>query len=169
AGQTRPVHPMDEDCLTLNVYTESVDGSRPVMVWIHGGAFATGTGRIPWYSGHNFVRDGVVVVTINYRINAFGFLRLDGLFDGFSQTGTLGIQDQVFALEWVRDNIASFGGDPSNVTIFGESAGGMSVATLLAMPRARGLFRSAIVQSGNAPHVSSARTAEPIGRGAPGR
>jgi para-nitrobenzyl esterase len=128
-GARRPVLPMDEDCLTLNVYTESLDGLRPVMVWIHGGAFSTGSGRVPWYSGHNFVRDGVVVVTINYRLNAFGFLRLDGLFDGYEGTGTLGIQDQIAALQWVRENIANFGGDASNVTIFGESAGGMSVGT----------------------------------------
>jgi len=141
--------PMSEDCLTLNVWTPAADDARrPVMVWVHGGAFSTGSGRTPWYSGHNFARDGIVLVTINYRLNAFGFLRFDGLFDGFQGTGTLGIRDQIAALEWVRDNIANFGGDPSNVTVFGESAGGMSVGTLLASPKAKGLFAKAIPQSG---------------------
>jgi len=141
--------PMSEDCLTLNVWTPAADDARrPTMVWIHGGAFSTGSGRTPWYSGHNFARDGVVVVTVNYRLNAFGFLRFDELFDGFEGTGTLGIRDQIAALEWVRDNIANFGGDPDNLTIFGESAGGMSVGTLLASPKAKGLFTKAIPQSG---------------------
>ncbi len=149
-GARRPVNPMDEDCLTLNIFTPALDdGRRPTMVWLHGGGFSTGSGRLPWYYGHNFVRDGVVVVTINYRLNAFGFLAFDELFGAeFADSGTLGIQDQVAALEWVRDNIASFGGDPGNVTIFGESAGGMSVGTLLATPSAAGLFHKAIPQSG---------------------
>jgi para-nitrobenzyl esterase len=132
------------------------------MVWIHGGAFSTGSGRTPWYSGHNFARDGVVLVTVNYRLNAFGFLRFDDLFDGFEGTGTLGIRDQIAALEWVRDNIANFGGDPENVTIFGESAGGMSVGTLLASPKARGLFVKAIPQSGAAHNASDPEIATEI-------
>ena len=123
--------PMDEDCLTLTVTTPAVDGSRPVMVWIHGGAFTGGSGSTPMYDGTSFARDGVVYVSINYRLHALGFLYLDELFEGASSTGNLGILDQVRALEWVRDNIAAFGGDPSNVTIFGESAGGMSVGTLM--------------------------------------
>ena len=153
AGGAHPQpDPMSEDCLTLNVWTPAIDDAkRPVMVWIHGGAFATGSGRIPWYSGHNFARDGVVLVTINYRLNAFGFLELGELFgDELRGSGSVGIADQVAALRWVRDNIASFGGDPSNVTIFGESAGGMSVGTLLATPSAKGLFSKAIPQSGAA-------------------
>jgi para-nitrobenzyl esterase len=155
--------PMSEDCLTLNVFTPAADEAlRPVMVWIHGGAFSTGSGRTPWYSGHNFARDGIVLVTINYRLNAFGFLRFDDLFDGFEGTGTLGIRDQIAALEWVRDNIANFGGDPSNVTIFGESAGGMSVGTLLASPKAKGLFAKAIPQSGAAHNASNADVATEI-------
>jgi para-nitrobenzyl esterase len=155
-GRAAEPDPMSEDCLTLNVFTPAADdGERPVMVWIHGGAFATGSGRVPWYSGHNFARDGVVCVTINYRLNGFGFLELAELFgDGYAGSGTLGIADQVAALEWVRDNIASFGGDPSNVTIFGESAGGMSVGTLMATPSAAGLFTKAIPQSGAA-HASN--------------
>jgi para-nitrobenzyl esterase len=119
------------------------------MFWIHGGAFSTGSGRLPWYYGHNFARDGVVLVTTNYRVSAFGFLHLEDLFgEEFHESGTVGTQDQVAGLQWVRDNIASFGGDPDNVTIFGESAGGMSVGTLLAAPSAKDLFHKAIPQSG---------------------
>jgi len=105
---------MDEDCLTLNIWTPACDDcKRPVMVWIHGGAFLFGTGATPWYDGRSFARDDVVLVTINYRLGAFGFLHIDG-------QGNNGILDQVAALEWVRDNIAAFGGDPGNVTAFGE-------------------------------------------------
>jgi para-nitrobenzyl esterase len=149
-GRAGKPDPQSEDCLTLNVYTPACDDSaRPVMVWIHGGAFATGSGRVPWYSGHNFARDDIVLVTINYRLNTFGFLHLGELFgEDFAGSGSLGIQDQVAALQWVQENIASFGGDPGNVTIFGESAGGMSVGTLLGAPSAKGLFHKAIPQSG---------------------
>jgi para-nitrobenzyl esterase len=130
----------------------------PVMVWIHGGAFANGTGAIDVYDGTRFARDGVVCVTINYRLGVDGYLFLG---DGIANLGTL---DQVAALEWVRDNIGAFGGDPGNVTIFGESAGGMSVTTLLSMPRAKGLFRRVIAQSGAGNHVLSPASAEGIGR-----
>src|SRR5437588_9381775 len=141
-----PPQPMDEDCLTLNVWTPACDdGKRPVMVWIHGGAFLFGTGATPWYDGRSFARDDVVLVTINYRLGAFGFLHVDG-------QGNNGILDQVSALEWVRDNIAAFGGDPGNVTAFGESAGAMSVGTLLGLPAAKGLFVKAIPESGAAHH-----------------
>ncbi len=122
--------PMDEDCLTLNVWTPSAGGSepgagRPTMVWIHGGGFRNGNGSAALYDGASFARDGVVLVTLNYRLHAFGFLYLDELFDGAEGTGNLGLLDQLAALEWVRDNIAAFGGDPSNITVFGESAGAM--------------------------------------------
>ena len=129
------------------------------MVWIPGGMFEFhATGATPFYDGSRFARDGVVCVTIGYRVGAEGFLYLaDGV-------ANLGLLDQIAALEWVRENIAAFGGDSGKVTIFGESAGAMSVATLLAMPRAKGLFRRAIVQSGNTPKVNSAGTAERIGR-----
>jgi para-nitrobenzyl esterase len=140
-----------EDCLYLNVWTPALDGKRrPVMVWIHGGAFTIGSGSQPLYDGSVLARRGdVVVVTINYRLGPLGFLRLADLTGGkIPSTGSEGALDQVAALEWVRDNIAEFGGDPGNVTIFGESAGGMSVGTLLAMPAARGLFHKAIPQSG---------------------
>src|SRR5438132_925558 len=153
-----PPQPMDEDCLTLNVWTPACDdGKRPVMVWIHGGAFLFGTGATPWYDGRSFARDDVVLVTINYRLGAFGFLHVDG-------QGNNGILDQVAALEWVRDNIAAFGGDPGNVTAFGESAGAMSVGTLLGLPAAKGLFVKAIPQSGAAHHGKPADQADDVAR-----
>ena len=146
--------PMDEDCLTLNIWTPACDdGKRPVMVWIHGGAFLFGTGATPWYDGRSFASDDVVLVTINYRLGAFGFLHVDG-------QGNNGILDQVAALEWVRDNIAAFGGDPDNVTAFGESAGAMSVGTLLGLPAAKGLFVKAIPESGAAHSPRPAAEAE---------
>ena len=140
-----------EDCLFLNVWTPGTNNAeRPVMFWIHGGAFTIGAGSQPLYAGQYLARDGdVVVVTINYRMGALGFLNLKEATDGnIGATGNEGLLDQVAALEWVRDNIAAFGGDPTNVTIFGESAGGMSVGCLLAMPSAEGLFHKAIPQSG---------------------
>src|ERR1700726_9928 len=147
------------DCLNLNVWTP--DPSRvglPVMVWIHGGAFLRGSGAIATYDGGRFARDGVVCVTINYRLGADGFLYLG---DGIANRGLL---DQIAALEWVQKNIEAFGGDPAKVTVFGESAGAFSVATLLSMPRTKGLFARAIAQSGAAQHTSSEATAQMIGR-----
>jgi len=141
-----------EDCLYLNVWTPACDGTRrPVMVWIHGGGFVIGAGSQAIYSGARLAERDVVVVTINYRLGAFGFLdwsqatasRLPG-------AGTEGLGDQILALDWVKRNISAFGGDPDNVTIFGESAGGMSVGALLASPIARGLFHKAVAQSGAA-------------------
>lgn len=159
-GALPPSH--SEDCLTLNVWTPGLDDARrPVMVWIHGGAFVNGTGSTPWYDGGRFARRGdVVVVTINYRLGAFGFLHL-GLDGGeeWAGSGNLGILDQVRALEWVRDNIEAFGGDPGRVTIFGESAGAMSVGTLLGTPAADGLYHGAILQSGAASTVMTADAA----------
>src|SRR5262245_22038149 len=143
--------PQTEDCLYLNVWTPRADGARrPVLVWIHGGAFTIGSGAQTLYDGAALAKRGdVVVVTINYRLGALGFLRLAELTNGaIPSTGNEGILDQVAALAWVRENIAAFGGDPDNVTIFGESAGGMSVGTLLGLPGARGLFHKAIPQSG---------------------
>jgi para-nitrobenzyl esterase len=149
--------PQSEDCLTLTVTTPGLDGARPVLVWIHGGAFTAGTGATPWYDGERFARNGdVVVVSINYRLGTLGFLHVGHLLgDEFADAGSAGIGDQVAALEWVRDNIAAFGGDPERVTIFGESAGGMSVGSLLGSPRARGLFTTAIAQSGAAQNAST--------------
>jgi para-nitrobenzyl esterase len=143
----------DEDCLTLNVWTPAPDDAgRPVMVWIHGGGFVSGTGSGLLYRGGDLARRGdVVVVTVNYRLGALGFLAHTALAEGSTAprvVGNWGLLDQVAALRWVRDHIARFGGDPGSVTIFGESAGGMSISTLLGMPAARGLFHRAIVQSG---------------------
>lgn len=158
-----------EDCLTLNVWAP--EGAArvpapglPVMVWIHGGAFVTGTGSMVWYDGVRLSARGVVVVTLNYRLGALGFLHLDGIFDGGEGTGNLGLADQVAALGWVRDNVAAFGGDPGNVTVFGESAGAMSIATLLATPSASGLFHRAILQSGAANFVTGADAADATAR-----
>jgi para-nitrobenzyl esterase len=145
-----------EDCLYLNVWTPGADRRRrPVLVWIHGGAFVLGAGSQMLYDGSSLARRGdVVVVTINYRLGAFGFLRLRDRFgQGLPATGNEGLLDQVAALEWVRDEIEAFGGDPGNVTIFGESAGAMSCATLLGVPRALHLFHRAILQSGAANFV----------------
>src|ERR671916_3207496 len=153
---------MGEDCLALNVWTPACDGARrPVLVWIHGGAFVNGSGSTPWYDGTSFAARGdVVCVTINYRLGALGFLHLDDLGgEAYASSGNVGLLDQVAALRWVRDNIEAFGGDPANVTVFGESAGAMSIGALLGMPAARGLFRRAIPQSGAANHVSSRDTA----------
>ncbi len=156
----------DEDCLYLNVWTPGVDDKRrPVMVWIHGGAFITGSGATPWYDGTSFVTRGdVVVVTINYRLGVLGFGFFDDSVEGIEGSANLGILDQIAALEWVRDNIAAFGGDPDRVTVFGESAGAMSIGTLLGTPAAKGLFQRAILQSGAVRHLSSRAEADRIGR-----
>jgi para-nitrobenzyl esterase len=157
--------PMDEDSLFVNVWTPAIDDARrPTMVWIHGGAFTGGSGSSPIYDGRSFMRDGIVMVSINYRLHALGFLYLDELFDGAEGTGNLGILDQIAGLEWVRDNVAAFGGDPDNVTIFGESAGGMSVGTLLGTPKAAGLFGRAICMSGAGHHNLSAPTATRVAK-----
>ncbi|MFP4974762.1 carboxylesterase/lipase family protein [Paenibacillus sp. CN-4] len=151
-----------EDCLYLNVWSpagEPRDGQdaakgRPVMVWIHGGVFERGAGSEAMYDGANLAAFGdVVVVTLNYRLGPFGFLHLAPLGGGL--TSNQGLLDQVAALQWVRRNIAAFGGDPERVTVFGESAGGMSIAALLAMPAARGLFARAILQSGASQALSA--------------
>ncbi|MEZ5708536.1 MAG: carboxylesterase family protein [Blastomonas sp.] len=142
----------NEDCLFLNVWTPAAGdgGSRPVMLWIHGGGYAYGSGGWPAYDGRNLAARGdVVVVTVNHRLNAFGYLPLAEKFgDAYAQSGNLGQLDLIRALQWVQDNIASFGGDPGNVTIMGESGGGSKVSHLLATPSARGLFHKAIIQSG---------------------
>jgi para-nitrobenzyl esterase len=153
-----PVIP-GEDCLNLNVWTPDPGGAGlPVFVWVHGGAFVNGSGAVPVYDGATFARDGVVCVTFNYRLGVDGFLQFAD--DGPANRGLL---DQVAALRWVQDNIAGFGGDPARVTVGGESAGGMSIGCLLAMPSAQGLFGQAVLQSGAAHHVLSVATATRIG------
>ena len=145
--------PMSEDCLFLNVHSPLVgNGRRPVMVWLHGGGFTTGTGGRPAYDGVNLSqKEDVVVVTVNHRLNIFGYLYLSEIGgEKFANGSNAGMRDIVLALEWVRDNIAAFGGDPGNVTIFGQSGGGGKVSTLAAMPSAMGLFHRAIMMSGSA-------------------
>ncbi|GAA1840746.1 carboxylesterase family protein [Pseudonocardia ailaonensis] len=148
-----------EDCLNVNVWTPDPGaGGLPVLVWIHGGSFMNGSNSVAEYDGAAFARDGVVCVTVNYRLAAEGFLHLN---DGVAN---LGLQDQVAALEWVRDNISAFGGDPARVTVAGESAGAMSVTTLTAMPSARGLFARAITQSGAWAHTLTPELGLKVGR-----
>ena len=141
-----------EDCLYLNVWTpaRSATGKLPVMVWIHGGGFQAGSASEPRQDGARLARKGVVVVSFNYRLGAFGFLAHPSLTkeSGRGASGNYGLLDQVAALRWVRDNVAGFGGDPENVTIFGESAGSFAVSALMASPPARGLFHRAIGESG---------------------
>jgi para-nitrobenzyl esterase len=150
------VGPTSEDCLFLNVATPAADGGkRPVMVWIHGGAFTIGSGSQRMYDVRPLTKRGqVVVVSINYRLGALGFLGLDHE----EAAPNAGLLDQVAALRWVRENIAGFGGDPKNVTIFGESAGGMSVGCLLGMPEAKGTFDKAVPMSGAA-HATNPQSA----------
>src|SRR5918998_6599755 len=140
----------DEDCLFLNVFTPAADDARrPVMVWFHGGGYTIGSGSWPLYDGTNLARRGdVVVVTVNHRLGILGYLQLAHLDEAERAAGNAGTLDLVASLEWVRDNIARFGGDPGNVTIFGESGGGAKVCSMLAMPAARGLFHRGVVQSG---------------------
>lgn len=147
------LEPMDEACQVLNVWTPSItDGKkRPVFLWIHGGGYSSGSGHdLPCYEGRALALKGdIVVVNINHRLNVLGYLDLTGLGGRYAQSVNLGQQDIVKALEWVRDNIARFGGDPASVTIGGQSGGGGKVSALLAMPSARGLFKRAVVQSGS--------------------
>jgi para-nitrobenzyl esterase len=158
--------PEGEDCLTLNLWTPGLgDGAkRPVMVWLHGGAFGYGSGNRAVTDGANLARRGdVVVVSVNHRLNIFGFLHLADIGGpAWAHSGNAGVLDLVAALRWVRDNIDRFGGDPGNLTIFGESGGGGKVSVLLAMPAARGLFHRAIIQSGAAVRVSTRERANAL-------
>ena len=157
----------DEDCLRVNVWTAGIKdgGKRPVMVWLHGGGFRAGSGQEQiGYDGTNLARDhGVVVVSLNHRLNALGFLDLSAYGAKYAHSGNLGMMDLVKALQWVRDNIAQFGGDPANVTIFGQSGGGGKVSTLMAMPSAKGLFNKAIVQSGSITQLMDPKYSRRIG------
>lgn len=147
----RDTTPTGENCLCLNVYTPSIDGNgtRPVMVWLHGGGYFAGSGGAAGLDGSNLARRGdVVVVTLNHRLNAFGYCHLaEAGGEPFADSGNAGMLDIVMALEWVRDNIGQFGGDSGNVTIFGQSGGGSKVAVTMTMPAAKGLFHKAIMQS----------------------
>jgi len=151
---TIPDHPQpqDEECLRLNVWTPSAESGRkrPVMVWLHGGSFIGGSANATWYDGARLAnRHDLVVVGVNHRVGTLGFLYLGELLgEDFARSGNVGMADIIESLAWIRRNIERFGGDPGNVTIFGESGGGMKVSALLAMPQARGLFHRAVVQSG---------------------
>ena len=155
ASQTKATEPTSEDCLFLNIWTPALDGARrPVMVYLHGGAHAHGSGSDPLYDGGNLVRRGdVVVVTLNHRLAALGYAYLARL-GGPAESGNVGNLDIILALQWIRDNIAGFGGDPGRVMIFGQSGGGAKVVTLMAMEEARPLFHSAATMSGQ--HVTAA-------------
>jgi para-nitrobenzyl esterase len=144
--------PQSEDCLTVNVFTPGLDNrARPVMVWMHGGGFSAGSGNYLLYDGTNLAKkEDVVVVSVNHRLNIFGFLHLADLGgEKWKQATNVGVQDLVAALQWVKDNIENFGGDPDRVTIFGQSGGGGKTTTVMAMPSARGLFHRSIAQSGS--------------------
>jgi len=167
-----PKAPISEDCLYLNIWTaaQSTKEKLPVMVWIHGGAFVAGSGTVPLYNGEDMARKGVVFVTINYRLGIFGFLAHPELAaeSPLKTSGNYGILDQMEALKWVQKNIAAFGGDPTNVTIAGQSAGAYSVNALMASPMAKGLFHKAIAQSGgqfqkDTSDIFSLQKAETIG------
>ncbi|WP_322174046.1 carboxylesterase/lipase family protein [Acutalibacter caecimuris] len=148
-----PLPPLSEDCLYLNIWTPrdaTPDSGLPVLFWIHGGAFMHGSGSEKEFDGEGFAHKGVILVTINYRVNAFGFFAHPELEEENEQgvSGNYGILDQIFALGWVRENIGSFGGDPEKITIFGQSAGCMSVQTIVSSPLSQGMMRAAILQSG---------------------
>lgn len=158
-----------EDCLRANVWTPArgADGGRrPVMVWLHGGGFAAGSGQeLPGYDGASLARKGdVVVVTLNHRLNVLGFLDLSDFGPEYAVSGNAGLLDLVAALQWVRDNAEAFGGDPGNVTIFGQSGGGGKVSTLCATPAAKGLFHKAVVQSGSTLSTMTSEMSRRIGR-----
>jgi para-nitrobenzyl esterase len=157
--------PGAENCLVLNVWTPQTTGRRPVMVWIHGGGYSSGSGGLPIYDGAALARKGdVVVVTVNHRLNIFGYLHLAVFDRRYASSGNAGQLDLVQALQWVSHNIGAFGGDPGNVTIFGESGGGAKINALMAMPAAHGLFHKAIVESGSSLTVERPDDAERTAR-----
>ncbi|HEX4713524.1 MAG TPA: carboxylesterase/lipase family protein [Ktedonobacteraceae bacterium] len=154
--------PQNEDCLYLNIWAPRPDArKRPVMVWLHGGAFINGSGSQSDYDGASFAEQGdLILVTLNYRLGVLGFLYLEELLgEASDSSGNYGLLDQIAALRWIRENIAAFGGDPANITLFGESAGAISIALLLAMPAARGLFQRAILESGPVGSVQEKKSA----------
>jgi para-nitrobenzyl esterase len=157
--------PMDEACLVVNVWTPALDGRRPVMLWLHGGGYHMGSASVPQTDGTRLARRDVVVVSANHRLGALGYAYLgQAAGDAYASSGNNGLLDIVAALQWIRDNIANFGGDPGNVTVFGLSGGGAKATSLLALPAARGLFHKAISSSGADvfhldPDAATARTA----------
>ena len=161
--QNRPMteEQMSENCCVLNVWTTDLKARKPVMFWLHGGGFDSGTSE--WDPGMCLAKKDVVVVSINHRLNILGFLDLSTCGKKYKYSGNVGMLDAVQALEWVRDNIAKFGGDPNNVTIFGESGGGGKVGTLMCMPKAKGLFHKAIIMSGTILNVNTKAMTEELG------
>src|SRR5438067_10698482 len=161
--------PGTEECLSLHVWTPGLDAAkRPVMVWLHGGAFHFGSANRAVTDGANLARRGdVVVVSVNHRLNILGHFDLSGIGgERYAHSGNAGVLDLIAALEWVRDHVERFGGDPGNVTVFGESGGGGEVSVLLAMPAARGLFHRAIIQSGESVRVSTRQRATALAEAA---
>jgi para-nitrobenzyl esterase len=157
--------PTAENCLFLNVWTPQTRGKRPVMFWIHGGGYSSGSGGLPIYDGAALAKKGdVVVVTVNHRLNIFGYLHLAAFDQRYGSSGNAGQLDLIQALQWVSKNIAAFGGDPANVTIFGESGGGAKISALMAMPAAHGLFHKAIIESGSSLSVMTPENAERTAR-----
>lgn len=155
AIELAPTDPISEDCLTLNVWTPSTTGSAPVMVFVPGGGFVSGTTRNPWYDGAALASHGVTVVTIQYRVGPFGWLDLSSLGGDYAQSMNNGLLDQMAALRWVRENIARFGGDAKNVTLFGESAGAISISALFGTPSADSLYDKVILESGTSGTVAT--------------
>jgi para-nitrobenzyl esterase len=152
----------EKNCCVLNVWTTDLKAHKPVMVWLHGGGFDSGTSA--WDPGMQLAKKDVVVVSVNHRLNILGFLDLSAVSEKYKYSGNVGMLDVVQALQWVRDNIANFGGDPGNVTIFGESGGGGKVGTLLCMPSARGLFHKAIIMSGTILNVNNQQMTRELGQ-----
>jgi para-nitrobenzyl esterase len=151
-----PATAISEDCLQLNVWAPVALGPHPVFVWIYGGGNQTGSGSLPVYAGERFARDGVICITFNYRVGAFGFLELGAITEGdHAGSGNNALRDQILALRWVQENIAAFGGDPGKVTIGGQSAGAWNCSSLIALPAAKGLFQQAIIASGGGDAVYS--------------
>ena len=152
----------EKNSCVLNVWTTDTKASKPVMLWIHGGGFDSGSAA--GNPGYGLAKQDVVVVSLNHRLNILGFLDLSSFGDKYKNSGMVGMLDIVQALEWIRDNIKAFGGDPSNVTIFGESGGGGKVGTLMCMPAAKGLFHKAIIMSGTILNVNTKAMTEELGR-----
>ncbi|WP_328842764.1 carboxylesterase/lipase family protein [Streptomyces sp. NBC_00258] len=161
--------PISEDCLTVNVWTpvpstRAGSGKKPVLVFIHGGGFVEGTAAEPIYDGADLARKGVVVVTLQYRFGPFGYLDLSDLGKEYENSANNGLLDQIAGLQWVRKNIAAFGGDPSNVTLFGESAGSISISAIMGSPQSDGLYHRAILQSGTSANISDRKQAGRVSR-----
>ena len=152
----------EKNSCVLNVWTTDLKAKKPVMLWLHGGGFDSGTSA--WNPGMQLAKKDVVVVSINHRLNILGFLDLSAISDRYRESGNVGMLDVIQALEWIHDNIANFGGDPRNVTVFGESGGGCKVGTLMCMPKAKGLFHKAIIMSGTILNVNNHEMTQKLGK-----